>query len=143
VGEEEKPEPTTNPAIQAIRRHWAFQAVKHLAPPIMAAFLAYFGATGTVEDRAKEVESKADVADDKATVTYKHTTAWVAELERRIVQLDAEVTSLKRAIRAGSKRPATVKVVVQQPAAPSPPPPLQPTVEKAVEADKATEPAKP
>jgi uncharacterized small protein (DUF1192 family) len=78
------------------------------------------------------VAKVADRADDKAVAGYKVTAAWVAELERRVAQLDAEVAALKKALRI-SKRAAAVKVVVNQPAAPAPPPPLPPTLDKALE----------
>jgi len=125
----------THPAVEAVKRHWAFRLAVVLLPAIASSIAAYTSATGDAEDRAAVVGTKADVADDKATVGYKITTAWVTELERRIAQLDAEVTGLKRAVRAGTKRPVAVKVVVNQPAAAAPPP-LPATVEKALELEQ-------
>jgi hypothetical protein len=132
----------TNPALEAIKKHWAFRMALVVLPAVAGSIGAYSTATSGVEARAAKVESKADVADDKATVTYKRMSAWVAELERQIAELDAEVAGLKRAVRAGSKRPAAVKAVVN-PAPAAPPPPLPATVEKALEAEQQARPAAP
>lgn len=130
----------TNPAIEAIKKHWAFRMALVVLPAIAGSIGAYSTATSGVEARAAKVESKADVADDKATVTYKRMSAWVAELERQIAEVDAEVAGLKRAVRAGSKRPAAVVKAVVNPAPAAPPPPLPPTVEKALEAEQQAKP---
>jgi transcription elongation factor len=136
VTDERRP---TNPAIEAIRKHWAFRMAVQVVPVIIGSIGAYSTATSGVEARAAKLESKADVADDKASITWKRMAPWVAELERRIVELDAEVAGLKRAVRAGSKRPAAVVKPVN-PAPAAPPPPLPPTVEKALEVEQQARP---
>jgi hypothetical protein len=132
-------ERTDSHSFEAVKRHWAFKALRVLAlilPGIIASFGAYATATDHAEDRVVQVEAKADRAadraEDEADAGYKVTRAWVAELERRVAQLDAEVVGLKRAARLSLKR-SSVKVVVVNQAAPNPPPPLPANLDKAVE----------
>jgi hypothetical protein len=140
VNEQEKPEPTTNPAIQAIRRHWAVKLALVLGPAIAASIGAYTTSSG-----------ESQVVKNKAEAGYQLTREDVEQLKIRVAQLEAhfeaEVAALKRAVRAGSKRvhAPSVKVVVNPPA-PALPSPLPADLDKAlqeVQQKAPPEPAKP
>jgi hypothetical protein len=138
VGAEHRVEPHHSGSFETVKRHWAFKGLRILAlilPGIIASIGSYASlkddAEG-LEDRAVVVEAQADRAEVESAAGYKVTKAWVAELERRVAQLDAEIITLKRAARLSLKR-SSVKVVVVNQAAPNPPPPLPANLDKAVE----------
>jgi len=131
-------EPNHSSSFETVKRHWAFKGIRILAlilPGIIASIGSYASLKDDaedLEDRAVVVEAQADRAEDEADAGYKVTRAWVAELERRVAQLDAEVIALKRAARLSSKR-AAVRVTVVNQAPATPPPPLPANLDRAVE----------
>ena len=124
----EEKERDTNPALAAIRKHWAFGLGKHVLTAIVGAVISYFAASSEAETRAKmaaqSAQAKAEQAtvataqvDDKVRSGYQVTRKDVEALKVRIARLERALKSVKLPVPAAAPSaplPATVEKAVEQ-----------------------------